>query len=264
MGFDESYKTRLVLGLGIPYSAEAKNSRKPPADQGDIDRFWKFSEPSLTLSLCGGTQDQTNVAKRSDFDDFNRVFKDREADDLFRQDSTGASSLSNLSVKREREHGSCEEVEIQKVSCGEDDGFGERKKLRLNKFQSARLEESFKRHSTLNPKQKQDFARELKLRPRQVEVWFQNRRARTKLKQMELDCEFLRKCCDRLTDENRRLHKELKELKTLKSEQPLYMQLPSATLTMCPSCERIHGGSGCVAESAAKSSNKISFNAALV
>ncbi|XP_073063828.1 homeobox-leucine zipper protein HAT22-like isoform X2 [Primulina eburnea] len=244
MGFDESYKTRLVLGLGIPYSAEAKNSRKPPADQGDIDRFWKFSEPSLTLSLCGGTQDQTNVAKR--------------------QDSTGASSLSNLSVKREREHGSCEEVEIQKVSCGEDDGFGERKKLRLNKFQSARLEESFKRHSTLNPKQKQDFARELKLRPRQVEVWFQNRRARTKLKQMELDCEFLRKCCDRLTDENRRLHKELKELKTLKSEQPLYMQLPSATLTMCPSCERIHGGSGCVAESAAKSSNKISFNAALV
>jgi hypothetical protein len=37
---------------------------------------------------------------------------------------------------------------------------------------------------------------------RQVEVWFQNRRARTKLKQTEVDCELLRRWCDRLTVEN--------------------------------------------------------------
>ncbi|CAI9101005.1 OLC1v1038219C2 [Oldenlandia corymbosa var. corymbosa] len=53
-----------------------------------------------------------------------------------------------------------------------------RKKLRLTKQQSAFLEESFKEHNTLNPKQKLALAKQLNLRPRQVEVWFQNRRAR--------------------------------------------------------------------------------------
>lgn len=67
---------------------------------------------------------------------------------------------------------------------------------------------------------------------------------RTKLKQTEVDCEFLKKCCETLTDENRRLQKELQELKALKLAQPLYMHMPAATLTMCPSCERIGGGGG--------------------
>uniref|UniRef100_M1ANX9 Homeodomain leucine-zipper 1 n=1 Tax=Solanum tuberosum TaxID=4113 RepID=M1ANX9_SOLTU len=62
---------------------------------------------------------------------------------------------------------------------------------------------------------------------------------RTKLKQTEVDCEFLKKCCETLTDENRKLYKELQELKALKVGQPLYMKLPAAaTLTVCPSCER--------------------------
>lgn len=114
-----------------------------------------------------------------------------------------------------------------------------RKKLRLTKDQSAFLEESFKEHSTLSPKQKQALARQLNLRPRQVEVWFQNRRARTKLKQTEVDCEYLKRCCDKLTEENRRLQKELQELRALKSSQSFYTQLPATTLTMCPSCERV-------------------------
>ncbi|KAG5583375.1 hypothetical protein H5410_054002 [Solanum commersonii] len=114
-----------------------------------------------------------------------------------------------------------------------------RKKLRLTKEQSAFLEESFKEHNTLNPKQKLALAKQLNLRPRQVEVWFQNRRARTKLKQTEVDCEYLKKCCETLTEENKRLHKELQELRALKSSQPFYMQLPATTLTMCPSCERV-------------------------
>jgi homeobox-leucine zipper protein len=62
---------------------------------------------------------------------------------------------------------------------------------------------------------------------------------RTKLKQTEVDCEYLKKCCETLTEENRRLQKELQELRALKTSQPFYMQLPATTLTMCPSCERV-------------------------
>lgn len=62
---------------------------------------------------------------------------------------------------------------------------------------------------------------------------------RTKLKQTEVDCEYLKRCCETLTEENRRLQKELQELRALKSSKPFYMQLPATTLTMCPSCERV-------------------------
>ncbi|XP_031741103.1 homeobox-leucine zipper protein ATHB-17 isoform X7 [Cucumis sativus] len=55
-----------------------------------------------------------------------------------------------------------------------------RKKLRLTKEQSHLLEQSFRQNHTLNPKQKETLAEVLKLKPRQIEVWFQNRRARTK------------------------------------------------------------------------------------
>ncbi|XP_059651788.1 homeobox-leucine zipper protein HOX11-like [Cornus florida] len=133
-------------------------------------------------------------------------------------------------------------VEVERASsrASDDDENGlSRKKLRLSKQQSAYLEESFKEHNTLNPKQKLALAKQLNLRPRQVEVWFQNRRARTKLKQTEVDCEYLKRCCETLTEENRRLNKEVQELRALKTSNPFYMQLPATTLTMCPSCERV-------------------------
>ncbi|XP_014498994.1 homeobox-leucine zipper protein HAT22-like [Vigna radiata var. radiata] len=115
-----------------------------------------------------------------------------------------------------------------------------RKKLKLTKEQSATLEDIFKLHSTLNPAQKQALADQLNLKHRQVEVWFQNRRARTKLKQTEVDCEFLKKCCEKLTDENLRLKKELQELRAQKiGPKPLYIQLSKATtLSICSSCQK--------------------------
>ncbi|XP_020110120.1 homeobox-leucine zipper protein HOX11 [Ananas comosus] len=137
----------------------------------------------------------------------------------------------------------------------EEENGSPRKKLRLSKEQSAYLEESFKEHSTLNPKQKIALAKQLNLRPRQVEVWFQNRRARTKLKQTEVDCEYLKRCCETLTEENRRLHKELAELRALKTaSNPFYMHLPATTLSMCPSCERTTSSS-----SASRPSPFVSF-----
>ncbi|KAG4990674.1 hypothetical protein JHK82_024172 [Glycine max] len=141
---------------------------------------------------------------------------------------------------------------------------GSRKKLKLTKEQSATLEDIFKLHSTLNPAQKQALAEQLNLKHRQVEVWFQNRRARTKLKQTEVDCEFLKKCCEKLTDENQRLKKELQELRAQKiGPTPLYIQLSKATtLTICSSCEKLlkpneGNNKGAISNVIRNSSNKL-------
>ncbi|PON60882.1 Octamer-binding transcription factor [Parasponia andersonii] len=161
--------------------------------------------------------------------------------------SSPNSTVSSLSGKRSEREPVGDEIENERDSCSrgsddEDGGGGDnsRKKLRLTKEQSVVLEETFKEHNTLNPKQKLALAKQLNLRPRQVEVWFQNRRARTKLKQTEVDCEYLKRCCENLTEENRRLQKEVHELRALKLSPQLYMHMsPPTTLTMCPSCERV-------------------------
>ncbi|RVX12601.1 Homeobox-leucine zipper protein HOX3 [Vitis vinifera] len=229
-----------------------------------------------------------------------------------------------------------------------------RKKLRLSKDQSRLLEESFRQNHTLNPKQKEALAMQLKLRPRQVEVWFQNRRARfgakvelstgipkkekritcangnastnpnplsvsvgriqiishcsiggrrlaswqplkegdtdtllghigrgynemgwphltsdhreknipihkgfndvgvynsdvvgSKLKQTEMECEYLKRWFGSLTEQNRRLQREVEELRAMKVAPPTVISphscepLPASTLTMCPRCERV-------------------------
>ncbi|KAI3442360.1 Homeobox domain-containing protein [Psidium guajava] len=231
MGIDDMCNTGLVLSLGLqtPFKIEAQRQAKPGLD----------IEPSLTLCLSGANRAACDERPAAD-----HLY--RQASPLSHNSLSAVSSFSSPRVKRERDLSS-EDAEVEtrgysKASDEDDDGANARKKLRLTKEQSALLEESFKQHSTLNPKQKQALARQLNLRPRQVEVWFQNRRARTKLKQTEVDCEFLKKCCETLTDENRRLQKELQELKALKLAQPFYMHMPAATLTMCPSCERIGAG----------------------
>nr|GMD36584.1 homeobox-leucine zipper protein HOX11-like [Ipomoea batatas] len=153
---------------------------------------------------------------------------------IFKRGGSGMLSICEAAGEAERAS--------SRAASDEDDNNGvnnARKKLRLSKQQSAFLEESFKENHTLNPKQKLALAKQLNLRPRQVEVWFQNRRARTKLKQTEIDCDYLKGCCETLTEENRRLHKELQELRALKTSNPFYSNLPATTLTMCPSCERV-------------------------
>ncbi|WRX08848.1 Homeobox domain - like 3 [Theobroma cacao] len=181
--------------------------------------------------------------------------------------SSPNSTISSISGKRNERDPVGDETEAERASCSrasddEDGGAGgdaSRKKLRLSKEQSLLLEETFKEHSTLNPKQKLALAKQLNLRPRQVEVWFQNRRARTKLKQTEVDCEYLKRCCENLTEENRRLQKEVQELRALKLSPQLYMHMnPPTTLTMCPSCERVAVSSSSSSSAATASSTPTS------
>ncbi|KAL4182262.1 hypothetical protein AMTRI_Chr12g241610 [Amborella trichopoda] len=109
-----------------------------------------------------------------------------------------------------------------------------RKKLRLSKEQTGLLEHSFMSQSTLNPKQKQALAKQLNLLPRQVEVWYQNRRARSKSKQAEAERDLLKQKCDTLREENQRLLKELEEMKEVKSTH-----VPIPSRRVCPTCEKL-------------------------
>lgn len=69
---------------------------------------------------------------------------------------------------------------------------------------------------------------------------------RTKLKQTEVDCEYLKRWCERLTDDNKRLQKEVAELRALKAAASSPVMPPPAsmtTLAMCPSCQRVSNSS---------------------
>lgn len=83
---------------------------------------------------------------------------------------------------------------------------GSSQKLRFTKAQLRVLEETFERLQRPNAHQKSTLALELGVQPRQVEVWFQNRRARGKAKRNESDCEVLRQQCQDLIVENHHLN----------------------------------------------------------
>ncbi|GAV83254.1 Homeobox domain-containing protein/HALZ domain-containing protein [Cephalotus follicularis] len=93
------------------------------------------------------------------------------------------------------------------------------KKRRLSFNQVKALEKNFETENKLEPERKSQLAEELGLQPRQVAIWFQNRRARWKTKQLEKDFALLKANFDalkhdynNLEQENRALNTQLKDL----------------------------------------------------
>ncbi|CAH9135134.1 unnamed protein product [Cuscuta epithymum] len=96
------------------------------------------------------------------------------------------------------------------------------KKRRLSVEQVKALEKNFEVENKLEPERKVKLAHELGLQPRQVAVWFQNRRARWKTKQLERDYGVLKANYDSLKIKYESLHHDnealLKEIRELKGK----------------------------------------------
>lgn len=95
------------------------------------------------------------------------------------------------------------------------------KKRRLTLDQVKALEKNFEVENKLEPDRKAKLAEELGLQPRQIAVWFQNRRARLKTKELERDYGLLKANYDalklnynNLQQEHQALTLQLRELKS--------------------------------------------------
>ncbi|KAH9616886.1 hypothetical protein KSS87_015936 [Heliosperma pusillum] len=88
------------------------------------------------------------------------------------------------------------------------------KKRRLSVEQVQFLEKSFETDNKLEPDRKIQLAKELGLQPRQVAIWFQNRRARWKTKQMEKDFDKLQANYNSLKSDYEDLLKEKEKLRS--------------------------------------------------
>ncbi|KAJ1277906.1 hypothetical protein BS78_04G038600 [Paspalum vaginatum] len=132
-----------------------------------------------------------------------------------RKKRDGGATTTTLagSIRQGKKAKTSDDGDSRRSPSDDGDCGGGRKKLRLTAEQARMLEDSFRAHNILSHAEKHELARRVGLSARQVEVWFQNRRARTKLKQTEVDCELLRSWCDRLADENARLRGDLAELR---------------------------------------------------
>ncbi|KAG0480330.1 hypothetical protein HPP92_011188 [Vanilla planifolia] len=86
------------------------------------------------------------------------------------------------------------------------------KKRRLSVDQVKALEKNFEVENKLDPERKVRIAQDLGLQPRQVAVWFQNRRARWKNKQLERDYAALRSSFDALAADCNSLRRDKEAL----------------------------------------------------
>ena len=83
------------------------------------------------------------------------------------------------------------------------------KKKRLTTDQLESLERSFQEDIKLDPDRKMKLSRDLGLQPRQIAVWFQNRRARWKAKQLERLYDALKQEFDAMSKEKQKLQEEV-------------------------------------------------------
>ncbi|PAN51159.1 hypothetical protein PAHAL_9G574800 [Panicum hallii] len=178
---------------------------------------------------------------------------------------------------RNTEH---DEAELDDVDDDEDElaggraarstcGLGE-KKRRLALEQVRALERCFETDNKLDPDRKSRIARDLGLQPRQVAVWFQNRRARWKTKTLERDFaalrarhEALRADCDALRRDKDALAAEIRELRQKLSKPETAVKLEAAANDAAEERQATVGASAaalCSKDGSSDSDSSVVFN----
>jgi len=127
----------------------------------------------------------------------------------------GAGFMMKRSMSFSGIENKCDEVHGDDELSDDGSQLGEKKK-RLSLEQVKALEKSFELGNKLEPERKMQLAKALGLQPRQIAIWFQNRRARWKTKQLEKEYEVLKKQFeavkadnDSLKAQNQKLHAEV-------------------------------------------------------
>ncbi|WOH03000.1 hypothetical protein DCAR_0522390 [Daucus carota subsp. sativus] len=87
------------------------------------------------------------------------------------------------------------------------------KKKRLTQEQVRLLEESFNGNNRLEPDRKLQLAHELDIPPRQIAIWYQNKRARWKNQSLELDYTAVHMRLEAALAHKRQLEKEVQRLR---------------------------------------------------
>lgn len=118
-------------------------------------------------------------------------------------------------------------------------------KKRLSQEQVQLLESSFDATKKLEPELKFQLARELCVPPRQIAIWYQNKRARWKNQSLELDYGALQLRLEAALAENRDLEKEVFHLRAeLKRAQDMLCGFRAAQGQAQSSCYEEGGGTG--------------------
>lgn len=86
-------------------------------------------------------------------------------------------------------------------------------KKRLSQDQVMLLETNFNFNNKLDPDRKSQLAFELGVPPRQVAIWYQNKRARDKIQGLEGDHKALQLRLENVLSDNERLKEEVERLK---------------------------------------------------
>ncbi|XP_059625974.1 homeobox-leucine zipper protein ATHB-52-like [Cornus florida] len=115
-------------------------------------------------------------------------------------------------------------------------------KKRLNQEQVRLLEASFNFNNKLDADRKLQLSQELGIPPRQIAIWYQNRRARWKSQSLEVDHKALQMRLESALADNKRLEREVERLREeldkareilLAFNTPNYSSLPPSISTSC-------------------------------